>query len=173
MQYKNTQVETFLMHPTFSSKGGFRIAINGITIYQVDKKKSQTLPKIWLLHWSLTRNGVHNFIKKEEEQWALPRNMANWNQTGTLYNQHGGWFIYSGPLQIKWEHIYLLQKLGLLKANSDCDGERDSYDAMVLLTGRLDLTDVPGFYEETKEHQPSIWLCNIETRCRILCCGRN
>ena len=48
------------------------------------------------------------------------------------------------------------KKLGLLKVNSDCDGERDSYDAMVLLTGRLDLTDVPGFYEKTKEHQPSI-----------------
>ena len=48
------------------------------------------------------------------------------------------------------------KKLGLLKVNSDCDGERDSYDAMVLLTGRLDLTDVPGFYGETKEHQPSI-----------------
>ena len=44
-------------------------------------------------------------------------------------------------------------KLGLLKVNSDCDGERDSYDAMVLLTGRLDLKDVPGFYEKTKEHK--------------------
>ena len=41
------------------------------------------------------------------------------------------------------------KKLGLLKVNSDCDGERDSYDAMVLLTGRLDLTDVPGVYEKT------------------------
>ena len=41
------------------------------------------------------------------------------------------------------------KKFGLLKVNSDCDGERDSYDAMVLLTGRLDLTDVPGFYEKT------------------------
>ena len=29
------QVETFLMSPTFSSKGGFRIKINGVTIYQV------------------------------------------------------------------------------------------------------------------------------------------
>ena len=29
------QVEAFLMNPTFSSKGGFRIIINGITIYQV------------------------------------------------------------------------------------------------------------------------------------------
>ena len=48
------------------------------------------------------------------------------------------------------------KKFGLLKVNSDCDGERDSYDAMVLLTGRLDLTDVPGLNEQTKEHQPSI-----------------
>ena len=48
------------------------------------------------------------------------------------------------------------KKFGLLKVNSDCDGERDSYDAMVLLTGRLDLTDVPGLNEQTQEHQPSI-----------------
>ena len=31
------QVETFLMHSTFSSKGGFGIIINGITIYKVFK----------------------------------------------------------------------------------------------------------------------------------------
>ena len=31
----NLQVEAFLMNPTFSSKGGFRIIINGVTIYQV------------------------------------------------------------------------------------------------------------------------------------------
>ena len=29
------QVEAFLMNPTFSSKGGFRIIINGVTIYKV------------------------------------------------------------------------------------------------------------------------------------------
>ena len=33
----------------------------------------------------------------------------------------------------------------MLEVNGDCDGSRDSYDAMVLLTGRLDLNDVPGF----------------------------
>ena len=31
----NLQVEAFLMNPTFSSKGGYRIIINGITIFQV------------------------------------------------------------------------------------------------------------------------------------------
>ena len=30
------QVENFLMNPTFTSKGGFRISLNGITIYQVE-----------------------------------------------------------------------------------------------------------------------------------------
>ena len=64
-QYKNTQVETFLMHPTFSSKGGFRIAINGITIYQVEKKKNQILPWIWDIgcfkqrQWYLAKMVLH------------------------------------------------------------------------------------------------------------------
>ena len=31
------QVENFLMNPTFTSKGGFRIMLNGVTIYQVVK----------------------------------------------------------------------------------------------------------------------------------------
>ena len=29
------QVESFLMNPTFTSKGGFKIMINGITFFQV------------------------------------------------------------------------------------------------------------------------------------------
>ena len=29
------QVETFLMNPTFTSKGGFKIVINGVAIYKV------------------------------------------------------------------------------------------------------------------------------------------
>ena len=34
------------------------------------------------------------------------------------------------------------------KVNSKCDGDRDGYDAMVLLTGRYDFGDMgqPGFY---------------------------
>ena len=40
MKYKlvyllHDQVETFLMNPTLTSKGGFRIIINGITFYKV------------------------------------------------------------------------------------------------------------------------------------------
>lgn len=33
--YNHHQVEAFLMHPSFTSKGGFRISINGVRIYQV------------------------------------------------------------------------------------------------------------------------------------------
>ena len=34
-----------------------------------------------------------------------------------------------------------------LKVNNDCDADRDSYDAMVLLTGRYDFEEIkkPGF----------------------------
>ena len=34
--FGDPQVEAFLMNPTFTSKGGFRIIINGVTIYQVE-----------------------------------------------------------------------------------------------------------------------------------------
>lgn len=86
------QVEAFLMNPTFSSKGGFRIIINGVTIYQT-----------------------------------------------------------YGPLEAEWDSQQLatqmLRKFQAFanKVNSQCDGDRDSYDAMVLLTGRFDYRDVrPG-----------------------------
>jgi len=86
------QVETFLMSPTFSSKGGFRIKINGVTIYQA--------------YGSL------------EEEWDSQRFMSQ-----------------------------MLRKFQTFanKVNSQCDGDRDSYDAMILLTGRFDYHDVrPG-----------------------------
>ena len=37
--------------------------------------------------------------------------------------------------------------LVILKVNNDCDADRDSYDAMVLLTGRYDFEEIkkPGF----------------------------
>ena len=35
-------------------------------------------------------------------------------------------------------------KVLLNKVNSQCDGDRDSYDAMVLLTGRYDFQDLKG-----------------------------
>jgi len=86
------QVEAFLMNPTFSSKGGFRIIINGITIYQK-----------------------------------------------------------YGPLESEWDSqklaTQMLRKFQAFanKVNSQCDGDRDSYDAMVLLTGRYDYRDMrPG-----------------------------
>jgi len=86
------QVEAFLMNPTFSSKGGFRIIINGITIYQK-----------------------------------------------------------YGPLESEWDSqlmaTQMLRKFQAFanKVNSQCDGDRDGYDAMVLLTGRYDYTDMrPG-----------------------------
>jgi len=86
------QVEAFLMNPTFSSKGGFRIIINGVTIYQK-----------------------------------------------------------YGPLEDAWDSqrlaTQMLRKFQAFanKVNSQCDGDRDGYDAMVLLTGRYDYQDMrPG-----------------------------
>ena len=40
------QVEAFLMNPSFTSKGGFRISINGVRIYQVITITTSSLPKI-------------------------------------------------------------------------------------------------------------------------------
>ena len=45
------QVEAFLMNPTFSSKGGFRIIINGITIYQA-----------WIIINASSSMNVHQWI---------------------------------------------------------------------------------------------------------------
>merc|ERR1711974_168335 len=82
------QTETFLINPTFTSKGGFKIMINGITIYQ----------------------------------------------------KHG-------PLESEWDSHKICSHLlrsfqGFAnKVNSMCDGDRESYDAMVMLTARNDFTD--------------------------------
>jgi len=87
-----SQVETFLMNPTFTSKGGFKIMINGMTFY----KKYGHLESDW-----------------DSAQMATE----------------------------------MLRKFQLFanKVNSLCDGDRNSYDAMVLLTGRYNYHDMrPG-----------------------------
>lgn len=57
-----------------------------------------------------------------------------------------------GPLESEWDSqlmaTQMLRKFQAFanKVNSQCDGDRDGYDAMVLLTGRYDYTDMrPGW----------------------------
>ena len=51
----------------------------------------------------------------------------------------------------KLKYIHTIKEKGMflvtLKVNNDCDADRDSYDAMVLLTGRYDFEEIkkPGF----------------------------
>ena len=51
----------------------------------------------------------------------------------------------------KLKYIHTIKESGMflvtLKVNNDCDADRDSYDAMVLLTGRYDFEEIkkPGF----------------------------
>ena len=56
------QVEAFLMNPTFTSKGGFRIIINGVTIYKVfqDHQDFDSLSYRSTAHWN--PNGTPNSL---------------------------------------------------------------------------------------------------------------
>jgi len=83
------QVEAFLMNPSFTSKGGFRISINGVRIYQ-----------------------DHGTLESE------------WDK------------------QVNATHLLRSFQGFANKVNSKCDGDRDAYDAMVLLTGRYDFGDL-------------------------------
>ena len=118
------QTEAFLMHPTLTSTGGFRISINGITILQV-----------FLLHCHL-RNAhcachsiwiLMNFTKS-------CRIMGSYNLSGTWWTVQRTFFGNSNSLQIRlfplhisffpfankvfhWQMKFFLWKLGFFFAN--------------------------------------------------------
>ena len=90
--------------------------------------------------------------------------MDLWNLSGTQSKSYILLFGLSKSLQIRWQHdvvytklssklkyIHTIKESGMflvtLKVNNDCDADRDSYDAMVLLTGRYDFEEIknPGF----------------------------
>ena len=90
--------------------------------------------------------------------------MDIWNLSGTQSKSYILLFGLSKGLQIRWRHVVVYDQVVIwtqiyshikesgrflvtLKVNNDCDGDRDSYDAMVLLTGRYDFEEIkkPGF----------------------------
>ena len=68
----NCQTEAFLMNPTFSSKGGFKIIINGITIYKVFKdhlvRRSQEEFRKDYIPDRVRKQYVENLNKAESEE---------------------------------------------------------------------------------------------------------
>ena len=69
------QVETFLMHPTFSSKGGFRIIINGIKILKVFQDHEDD-------------DDDDDDDDGSSFDAFSHRSTGHWNQTGTRNIQH-------------------------------------------------------------------------------------
>ena len=93
------------MSSSFTSKGGFRLAINGVVVLRQHGK----LEASW-----------------DSEQFA---NKLIW-KFADYANK-----VRHVPMSLVACH----------QVNSPCDGDRDSYDAMVLLTGRSDFRDMkPG-----------------------------